>query len=415
MIVCPSMYPQMRSWGETQRMYYLANYLEENGWHVVTVARGYGAGKEVEKKQLYKSVFLGEAKKNNDLGRKEVSTGKVIVDEARHIVAKFANYFCNFLFGESIFVECVEKTGWVRNNRERIVEIIAEEEIDIVIISGPSFRLFSLGNYIKEKYPNIKLVYDYRDPWYLWKQNNLSYLQEKRLIKRADHIVAFSEAFRKDMMSIYGIPADKITTIYNGYSGEAWQRFEIEAGAKKNKLILTYTGMAYLVRQKNNYRDLSTLIDVVKRHKEIELYLVGVCGLNGNKVEENVHFIETVTQEESFEYMLKSDVLISMHDTKDCSQKYIISGKFYDYLKSERIIWHIGAEDSLMSSIVKEQEQGVISTNDEQQIELILEELIKAWSEGYLSEKRKHNEQLIHFFEREYQNKRYEEILDKLC
>ena len=31
LILCPSMWPRMRSWGETQRMYYLACFLSEHG------------------------------------------------------------------------------------------------------------------------------------------------------------------------------------------------------------------------------------------------------------------------------------------------------------------------------------------------------------------------------------------------
>ena len=38
LIICPSMWPKMNSWGETQRMYYLANCLAQHGWEVYTVS-----------------------------------------------------------------------------------------------------------------------------------------------------------------------------------------------------------------------------------------------------------------------------------------------------------------------------------------------------------------------------------------
>ncbi len=37
-IICPSMWPDMNLWGETQRMYYLANYLAEWGWQITVIS-----------------------------------------------------------------------------------------------------------------------------------------------------------------------------------------------------------------------------------------------------------------------------------------------------------------------------------------------------------------------------------------
>ena len=60
-IICPSMWPDMNLWGETQRMYYLANYLAEWGWQITVISPSYDVDKknlEIRQKK-YKNLYLG--------------------------------------------------------------------------------------------------------------------------------------------------------------------------------------------------------------------------------------------------------------------------------------------------------------------------------------------------------------------
>lgn len=51
LIICPSMWPKMNSWGETQRMYYLANCLAQHGWEVYTVSPKFKEKEEEPKRE----------------------------------------------------------------------------------------------------------------------------------------------------------------------------------------------------------------------------------------------------------------------------------------------------------------------------------------------------------------------------
>lgn len=69
-----------------------------------------------------------------------------------------------------------------------------------MIISGPYFSVFGLCGKIKQRYRNVKVVLDYRDPWNLWNNaHGIANILEHRNIRKCDKVVCFSEDFRRDM------------------------------------------------------------------------------------------------------------------------------------------------------------------------------------------------------------------------
>ena len=124
-----------------------------------------------------------------------------------------------------------------------------------------------------------------------------------------------------------------------------------------------------------------------------------------------MHYIGNVSQEESFEYMRMSDVLISIHDTRDASGKYIVSGKFYDYMRSGKIIWHIGAEHDLMTKLIQKYKLGVWCRNEKSELEKTLEKILQYWKKDTLRQLRICDIEEISIFSRENQNKKYIDIL----
>ncbi len=172
-IICPSMWPDMNLWGETQRMYYLANYLAEWGWQITVISPSYDVDKknlEIRQKK-YKNLYLGSR-------------------------IKKAEWF----YGEPDFIEVNKKNMWIRKNRNEICRYIDKEGVQKVIISMPGFTFMQLGKRIKKACGHVRLFYDYRDPWYLWMhKKNPAYYRERYYLGFADKVVGFSEKFRIDI------------------------------------------------------------------------------------------------------------------------------------------------------------------------------------------------------------------------
>ena len=111
--------------------------------------------------------------------------------------------------------------------------------------------------------------------------------------------------------------------------------------------------------------------------------------------------------------MKKSDVLISIHTAQDDSGKYIISGKFYDYMRSGKVIWHIGSSKDLMTKMVQEYKLGIWCENESEKLKEVIDNLLRCWKEERLQEMRAHNLKEIDIFSRENQNKKYADILSQ--
>lgn len=418
LIICPSMWPQMNSWGETQRMYYLANYLSLHGWKAYVVAPGFKGKREInEREKNYESYFLGIYKKVDIFPGGQDSKYKNIYEYIRRLAASFLIPLIDWIYNEPDSLQGMYKQLWIWKYQKEIDRLIIQLEVETVIISVPAFVLAKLGKRIRKKFPGIKIIFDYRDAWHLWnRKKNLAYLREKRYLSYVDQVIGFSDAFSREMTQVMKIPAEKIATIYNGFSEEDWSRFErgFSYNAKRSeKLRLTFTGNMTLLDRKDNFRNPCKLIEALDAYDEVEMYFVGIKDSRIGTMEKNVHYIGNVSQQESFEYMKKSDVLISIHTAQDDSGKYIISGKFYDYMRSGKVIWHIGSSKDLMTKMVQEYKLGIWCENESEKLKEVIDNLLRCWKEERLQEMRAHNLKEIDIFSRENQNKKYADILSQ--
>lgn len=411
------MWPEMNSWGETQRMYYLANYLALHGWEVYTAAPGYkNSGKTDQREKKYISYFFGTYK-NVVISQKEQeqNSKRIICKHIHSLLTKFLIPMINWVYNEPDSLGAVYKQLWIWKYQKEITNLIDRLKVRTVLISVPAFVLVKLGKRIYRGFPEVKLVYDYRDAWHLWNgKKNLAYFLEKRYLSYADQVVGFSDDFSRAMRQVMGISEKKIATVYNGFSEKDWARFEnsfIYEKEKRKKLRLAFIGNITLLDRKDNFRNPHKLIEAVNIFDNVELYFVGIKDVQADRTEKNVYYIGNVSQEESFKYMKMSDVLISIHNAQDDSGKYIISGKFYDYMRSGKVIWHIGNCQDLMTKMIQKYKLGVWCENEKDRLGETLAELVQCWKEECLQEKRTCKINEILNFSRENQNKRYADIL----
>lgn len=423
LIICPSMWPRMNSWGETQRMYYLAGFLSRNGWRVSTLSPAFDPPENSASREMaYESHYLGERRRpeNGVSGEPGRADGSALSSGSRRMISAALTALApavQWLYNEPDCYEGISKELWILRYRKRIDRFLAENGVDLVLISAPAFALFRLGKLIKKKRPDLPVIYDYRDPWHLWNlHRDFAYRKEQNYLKYADGIVGFSDIFIKEMIRTFRLPPERCAAVYNGYSEADWTAFEaashaspaISPGKRREKLRLTFAGNISLADSAGNFRNPSGLIRAVKNYPEIECRFIGVRGQKAGTWEENVRYVGNVSQAESFAYMSDSDVLVSIHhDGSDCSGKYLISGKFYDYIRSGRVIWHIGAPDSLMSGWIERYRLGIACANDPASLDSTLRTLLDLWRDGKLDSLRSCPVTSVRRFSREYQNRRY--------
>jgi len=117
---------------------------------------------------------------------------------------------------------------WSKTVQKNVKEIIVNNNIKNLIVTGPPFRLLYFTAKLKEQFPDLNLIVDFRDPW----TDNTSFLgfdclSEKRMnfekkmeafvIKNANHVISANDYLTEIFKKKYPHVSAKFSTIINGY------------------------------------------------------------------------------------------------------------------------------------------------------------------------------------------------------
>ena len=317
--------------------------------------------------------------------------------KSNNVVKSILKKIDSFFFNEPGFLTGIIGFIWFRElikNKKFIDEVLSS---DAVIISGPPFSIFSLGPSIKKIKGSVKVIHDYRDPWNLWHDNNrLTWKREKNFLKSVDHIVTATRTVKADTITKFSIPDHKVSTIPNGANPQFTSK-KYRIGRKKylnsqNIYEICYAGAITINdSQKDSYRDFSLIYNYLENNaNKIRFKIIGVTNLDSDEVKklkskfgDSIKFIPELEPIKAFEQLLSSDILFLPHITNDSSSKYIISGKFYDYLCARRPILSIGDNSSLHSQLVHEFKNGIHASADQSSLKIAINSLTKDYIKYY--------------------------------
>lgn len=409
LIITQTMIPYTDHFGSCQRMYYLADHLAAAGYAVTVMAPKSGKRNPSLKNCQcdFEICWLEDMKLYRiPVFRKPVFT-------------KLSKIIFNDLGSGEDFSTYL----WCISSRKKISEFIQEHGITKVIISGPSFVLFSLAGMLKKDSGDLKVILDYRDPWNLWNgKAGISKYMENRYQKHSDCIVCFSEKFKTDMEKVFPACRGKYQVVYNGFSEKMWNRIP-EEDRKGDRLIFQYAGNITLDNDESNYRNPNPLLNAflkVSADKNMELCFTGVDTITGRMKQlmeasgGKIRFVCKVPVEEALQQMHKSDILIAIHDGRNLSDRYILSAKLFDYIRSGRMIWNLGSEKSAMSRFLISGHLGKTSANEESRIEQQLKKFYRQWEAGSLPSGESVRVYDTGFYSREHQNEVFTKIMERL-
>ena len=262
-----------------------------------------------------------------------------------------------FFFGNILYLYAIDSTFFLLSSyKTNILKILKEQNINKVIISGPPFSLFYLVPYIKLKFPDIKIILDYRDGWgkritsglYIFKflQNKF----EKKIITKSDFIVTATKKIFDDVKSF------KISTnvifLSNGYL-KLKNLIHKKLNLDKKIINIGYFGL--ISDKKESYRDINILIKTIElfKNQKFNFYFFG-----NSKIDEkikNKHFLnfyKNTSYLKTQSLMKQFDYLLILHTEKSTSSE-VITGKFYEYLLSGVPILVISNGDTEAGKIIK--------------------------------------------------------------
>lgn len=160
---------------------------------------------------------------------------------------------------------------------KKLSELIKKEKIDILHTHGPRANLF--GYFVKRKASFIWISTIHSDPSKDFIKGGVKGTIFTKInmvvLKRIDHFFAVSHRF-KEMLEGFGIPANKITVIYNGISFEVPEHKRMvrgDLGLTDKDFVLTMVARLHPI--KGHEVTFKALKEVIKTYPNVKLLLVG--------------------------------------------------------------------------------------------------------------------------------------------
>jgi len=291
---------------------------------------------------------------------------------------------------------------WVKPSVKYLKKYLKENNIDVIITTGPPHSMHLIGLNLKRKL-GVKWLADFRDPWteidyfhqlpLTKKAKEKHHFLEKEVLNEADAILVVGNIM-KENFNQYNKNTHVIT---NGFDGEITD-VEVKLDSK---FTLTHIGLMNSDRNpKMLWKVLAEIINENEDFKvDFELKLIGKVDdsvvndiLNFN-LKKNVTIINYVAHNEVVEFQKKSQALLLIVNNVP-SAKQIITGKIFEYLMAKRPILAIAPKNGDLSEIIHETNSGeVVDFEDKVALKKSILNLYSKFKQGKLTVESKNIEQ----------------------
>jgi glycosyltransferase involved in cell wall biosynthesis len=256
---------------------------------------------------------------------------------------------------------------WVKPSVAYLEKYIRENEIDMIVTSGPPHSLHLIGLELKQKL-NLKWLADFRDPWTTigyHKSLRLSNYAAKRhkqlehqVLNSADTIIVTSKTTKSEFQAI---TSKLISVITNGFDVE-----KVEKQTLDIKFSLAHIGS--FLSERNPLILWESLVELLQEIPDFKFHLeIKLMGAVSQEVLETIsqfglnsylNNLGYVSHAVAVEHQRKSQVLLLIEINSE-DTKSIIPGKLFEYMVSERPIVAIGPKDSDFAEIITNTNTGV--------------------------------------------------------
>lgn len=287
--------------------------------------------------------------------------------------------------------------GWYPHALKAAKRLHADVGFDAIISTSGPITSHLVASRLKQQYPEVVWIADYRD---LWSQKvsrekstlfqRLDGYLEKRTLRRADAITAVSSSFIHKLSQFgFSVPTQ---VIYNGYDVADYEHLSIQPVA--DKLVITHAGHIY-----PGYRDplsvLEALAELIAQGKideqKIEIRFYGYMAdwlqkaISDLQLDPCVIVHGRIPRTQILAKLIESTLLWVL-DWEDEDETGNIPAKVFEYMGCRRYIFASGGtKKSEIAQLLNQTGIGLHVTNEQKEIEAALCQLY----ERYLNEKYK--------------------------
>ncbi|MEI3789839.1 MULTISPECIES: glycosyl transferase family 1 [unclassified Chryseobacterium] len=409
-----------------QRWLKFAKYLPEFGWNPViytpenpsyplldeSLLKDVPQNLEIVKTKIWEPYQLAEKlnKSNKKFKAGQFDVGKNQSWKSRLSIWVRGNFF---IPDARVF--------WVKPSIKFLEQYLKENKIDVVVTSGPPHSLHMIGLGLKKKFPALKWIADFRDPW-----TEISYYKHLKLTKSSDrkHRQLESAVFKNADITLATSYTDaenfrkagaNAVCITNGFDESDSAPINVVGEKKETTFTLSYIGVLEQLRNPENLW--KVLDELVKENKEFaDYFILKFAGRVDDKILQSIensslknHILNLgyISHDKAVEEMANSNLLLITNFPNESSQG-IIPGKIFEYLATGKQIISFGPDEADVSRILAETGAGKhFGYENSKAVKDFIIEKYELWKKGDLLE----NTQNIEQFSRRNLTKKLAEIL----
>lgn len=260
------------------------------------------------------------------------------------------------------------RKNWIKPSMKFLSGIIATEQIDTLITTGPPHSVHLIGYGLRREH-RLRWLADFRDPWtsigyhkklQLTRSSQRKHKQlERKVLQTADALVVTSEQTKREFQELTEVPIHVIT---NGYDVEV-----ASANHLDTKFSLAHIGSLLTGRNPENLwqvlRELTQ--EYVAFASAFELHLIGVVSQNvldtihGHGLQPFVRLTTYVSHQEAVRLQRESQALLLVEINSD-ETVGIVPGKVFEYLAAKRPILAVGPKGWNAGGIIEECRAGAV-------------------------------------------------------
>ncbi len=266
------------------------------------------------------------------------------------------------------------RKGWIPFAVRLGKKIMAREKCDLLFSSGPPHSLHFIAKKLKENF-NVPWVADFRDPWTeffhlegkkrLETVQNLDKKKEESILASADIITTVSSSlqdlFRQKKEGL------KVEVITNGYDEEDFTEVFKTSGFQNKTLISYIGGMAKSQIPYSFFKALKLItsrgFDAILRFSG-KIHQDAITEINNLSLQKQIECEGYVGHNTAIRNMVNSDFLLLVIPNTN-NNRGIITGKIFEYIRSETTIICIGPANSDAAKIIRDTHSGFIFDYDD--------------------------------------------------
>lgn len=281
---------------------------------------------------------------------------------------------------------------WISPSVKKISTWLKNNKVDAIISTGPPHSCHMIALKLKSKF-NLPWISDFRDPWTnidFYKDLHLSSFADKQhrkkeqaVLRGSDVVVGVGKTLSNELTEL---GAKRSVVITNGYDSlQQSQQLDQE-------FSLLHIGR--LGKSRNPFLLWEVLHEMSQENKSfLEFCKVRLVGNVDGEVKECikqkglskiVEYIDNVSNDASLKMQQKSQLLLLLiNDTPN--SKGILTGKFFEYLSTNRPIVAIGPKDGDAAEILNDCGAGeMFGFEDKELLKAHIELQFKKYQEGVL-------------------------------